>query len=144
MKKLNKLHPQTLTKADDTAWNDLEKFARFPEGLPKPSSRWFTFTKDFNHLKEEGERDPIFINLANVFMNLQQYAETVWSSIANLPKNQAALEGCKWKVASIFSLDQINSFMKMHNLRKISRSLDITELLNFCNVMARNCIFYIM
>ena len=25
------------------------------------------------HLKEEGERDPIFINLANVFMNLQQY-----------------------------------------------------------------------
>ena len=50
---------------------------------------------DFNHLKEEGERDPIFINLANVFMNLQQYADAVWSSIANLLKNQTALEGYK-------------------------------------------------
>ena len=37
--KLNKLHPQTLTKAYDTAWNDLEKVAGFPEDLPKPSSR---------------------------------------------------------------------------------------------------------
>ena len=52
-------------------------------------------TKDFNHLKEEGERDPIFINLANVFMNLQQYADAVWSLIANLLKNQTALEGYK-------------------------------------------------
>ena len=33
---LNKLHPQTLSKAYDTAWNNLEKFAGFPEGLPKP------------------------------------------------------------------------------------------------------------
>ena len=119
------------------------KIRRIPWRSSK-TSRWFTITKVFNHLKEEGERDPIFINLANVFMNLQQYAETVWSSIANLPKNQAALEGYKWKVASVFSLDQINSFMKMPNLWKISRSLDITVLLNFCNVMARNCIFYIM
>ena len=33
---LNKLHPQTLSKAYNTAWNNLEKFAGFLEGLPKP------------------------------------------------------------------------------------------------------------
>ena len=33
---LNKLHPQTLSKAYNTAWNNLKKFAGFPEGLQKP------------------------------------------------------------------------------------------------------------
>ena len=35
-KTFNKLHPQTLSKVYDTAWNNLEKFAGFPEDLQKP------------------------------------------------------------------------------------------------------------